>query len=118
MSDVTLTKAEEQAALDAALAQKVATAEAEEKAVSDAAAAEAEAKKAAAKAAAEAKDRKAHPLKWVGVELDAGDGTQAVVYYPNVSPINDRDITVNGLRHEHTREDVDGVWIYRHLDRR
>ena len=111
MADAVLTEEEAAVALAVALAKKQAALDADRLA-----AAEAEQQVAARKAAerlerANAKDRQERPHRWVGAQYTWG----VVTYYPNAREEHTRTITIGGLTFEHSRNDADGVAIYRHL---
>lgn len=113
MAEITLSEAESKAAIDVALAQKVALADAEAAAARVAAEATRAAAEARRRAEEDARNRKKTPTKFVGTWLE-GD---VVEYYVNANAdgTQDRVISVGGKNYEHTHEDLDGVWIYRRM---
>jgi hypothetical protein len=121
VEEVELTEDEKDAALKAALQIKLdamsaeaVKAEADEAAKKVAEEAEAEAVKAQAEKEAAAVARKAEPHKFVGLVLE---GMVEPDYHPNAGDTKDRTITIGNQVFEHTHEDADGVWLYRHFGR-
>lgn len=114
-TEVVLTEAESRDALKWASEKKAAelAAKVEAKRLEDEAAAEAE--KQAKIDAENAASRKDSPRAWVGILVE---GMVDPAYYPNANTTaRDRTIEINGSVFEHTHEDADGVWIYRHFGR-
>jgi multidrug efflux pump subunit AcrA (membrane-fusion protein) len=118
--DVELTAEEEQAALKAALSMKMDSLKAEEAAVEAKAAAEEAAKEAEAAAQAYAEEqarlkaeRKASPSRFVGL---VAEGSPEPSYFDNPSgDTRDRIVHIGGVTYEHTHDDEDGVWLFRHF---